>query len=379
MSADPPAALPPVLRRYPGMVLLLSGEGLIRESNGALETRYGREVVGRRFADLLEPASRTKLRTALDGDATPALLELVLGDARSYTAHGFVLVRDAEAADGGSWLLEQPAHPGAAGVFEELSAVNAELAQAHRGLARERERLTRSLAAEAEARQATQNALAQRDEVLGVVAHDLRNPLNVISMAARQLRLQAHVPPDPSVLDIMDRVVRKMDRLIGDLLDVRRLDAGTLRLAPAAFGVAELLAEACEELSTTAARRSVRLECRSEPLPFLQADRGRLMQVLFNLIENAIRVTPSGGAVVVTARAVEGAVELAVQDTGPGIPADELPHIFDRFWQGRGGGSAGLGLAIVKGIVEAHGGTVSVDSQPGTGSTLRVRIPQGGP
>jgi signal transduction histidine kinase len=330
------------------MVLLLAGDGLVRESNGALETRCGHDVIGRPLADLLEPASQAKLRNALEGEGAPVLVEVVLAGALTPTAHAFALVREPGSAD--AWLFEQ--------------------------VAQERERLTRALAAEAEAREAAQNALAQRDEVLGVVAHDLRNPLNVISMAAKQLRLQAGVPPELSLLDIVDRVVRKMDRLIGDLLDVRRLDAGTLRLAPAAFEVGELLAEACEEMGHVATRRGVQLTCQSGPLPLLKADRGRLVQVLINLVENAIRITPAGAAVVVSARAVEGAIELAVQDSGPGIAADELPHLFDRFWQGRGGGSAGLGLAIVKGIVQAHGGSVSVDSTPGAGSTFRVRLPQ---
>jgi signal transduction histidine kinase len=254
-------------------------------------------------------------------------------------------------------------------VFDEISALNAELA-------RERERLSRALAAEAEARAQAQSALAQRDEVLGVVAHDLRNPLNVISLAAKQLRMQVPAPPDERLLDILDRVVRNMDRLIGELLDVRRLDAGTLRLEISAFDVSELVEQVWEEMSPLAERRGVRLERGRDALPWLRADRGRLLQVLFSLIDNAIRVTPAGSAVSLAARAEPGDIEFTVADGGPGIPAPDLPHIFERFWQGRGGGSAGLGLAIMKGIVEAHRGRVEAESAPGQGSTFRFRIPR---
>jgi signal transduction histidine kinase len=254
-------------------------------------------------------------------------------------------------------------------VFDEVSALNAELEL-------ERERLSRALAAEADARAQAQSALAQRDEVLGVVAHDLRNPLNVISLAAKQLRMQVPAPPDERLLDILDRVVRNMDRLIGDLLDVRRLDTGSLRLEISAFDVAELVEQAWEEMAPLAERRGVRLDRGRDALPWLRADRGRLMQVLSNLVENAIRVTPAGAAVSLAARALPGDIEFTVADGGPGIPDSDLPHIFERFWPGRGGGSAGLGLAIVKGIVEAHGGRVQAESAPGQGSTFRCYLPR---
>jgi signal transduction histidine kinase len=129
-------------------------------------------------------------------------------------------------------------------------------------------------------------------------------------------------------------------------------------------------------MAPVAERRRVALEWRCQPLEPLTADRGRLLQALSNLLDNAIRVTPGGSTVRVSATALDGAVEFAVEDGGPGIEPEELQHIFERFWQGRrGAGSAGLGLAIVKGLVEAHGGEVSVRSAPGQGSTFRFRIP----
>jgi signal transduction histidine kinase len=377
--SGPPATLPDFLLRYPGMVLLFSAEGVVRASNGRLEERGGSDAVGRRFSDLLDAGSVSKWSALLEGADPPPLVELVLKDPGAYAVYAFAVVRDGRGDEPRLWLFEQPAELRGTTVFDEMSALNAELSQAHRQLARERERLSRALTAEAEARAAAQSALSQRDEVLGVVAHDLRNPLNVISMAAKQLRMSLPAPPDERLLDILDRVVRSMDRLIGDLLEVRRLDAGALRLDFSAFEVPELVQQAWEEMAPVAERRNVRLERDGPPAPPLKADRGRLMQVLFNLLENAIRVTRAGSTVHLSARPVDGGVEFAVVDGGPGIAPEDLPHIFDRFWQGRrAGGSAGLGLTIVKGIVEAHGGRVEVESTAGQGSTFRFTIPSGG-
>jgi signal transduction histidine kinase len=236
----------------------------------------------------------------------------------------------------------------------------------------------RSLDAERRARAQAEAAVRQHDEVLAIVAHDLRNPLSRISLSAAFLRESLGPQADPRPWDLMQRGVKDMDRLIQDLLDVSRMEAGGLELDRSQLPLAPLLAELQEQFGDLARSRGVALACDADPaIPHVLADRRRLVQALSNLIDNALRLTPSGGTVTVQALPAPGYVEFAVRDTGPGIPADQLPHLFDRFWQGararRGG--AGLGLAIVRGIVEAHGGRVFAESRPGEGAIFRFWIP----
>jgi len=236
----------------------------------------------------------------------------------------------------------------------------------------------RSLDAERRARAQAEAAVRQRDEVLAIVAHDLRNPLNRISLSASFLRESLGSGADPRPWDLMQRGVKDMDRLIQDLLDVSRMEAGGLQLDRSQLPLAPLLAEVEEQFRELARSRGVHFECGADSaIPNVLADRRRLVQALSNLIDNALRLTPTGGTVNVEALPAPGYVEFVVRDTGPGIPAEHLPHLFDRFWQGararRGG--AGLGLAIVKGIVEAHGGRIFAESRPGEGAVFRFWIP----
>jgi signal transduction histidine kinase len=176
----------------------------------------------------------------------------------------------------------------------------------------------------------------------------------------------------------MERSVRDMDRLVRDLLDVSRLEAGGLRLEPTPVAVSALLSDLAEQFAELAASRRVGLECVApDGLPAVRADRARLLQALSNLLDNAFRVTPAGGTVAISAAAMHDLVEFSVRDTGPGIPAEQLPHLFDRFWQGtrERRGSSGLGLTIVKGIVDAHGGRLAVESRVGEGTSFRFWIP----
>lgn len=236
----------------------------------------------------------------------------------------------------------------------------------------------RLLDAERRARAQAEAAVRQHDEVLAIVAHDLRNPLSRISLGAAFLRESLGAKTDPRPWDLIQRGVKDMDRLIQDLLDVSRMEAGGLQLDRSQLPLPPLLAELQEQFGGLARSRGVALACGADPATeHVLADRRRLVQALSNLIDNALRLTPSGGTVTVRALPAPGYVEFVVRDTGPGIPADQLPHLFDRFWQGararRGG--AGLGLAIVKGIVEAHGGRVFAESRPGEGATFRFWIP----
>jgi signal transduction histidine kinase len=167
-----------------------------------------------------------------------------------------------------------------------------------------------------------------------------------------------------------------MNRLIEDLLDVARMEAGTLSLSPTPQPTESLLREAVEAAQPLAGEVHLLLE---EPgaLPPVLADRDRLLQVFSNLLGNALKFTPRGGQVRVGARAQDEHVRFYVRDTGPGLNEDALAHIFDRFWQldRKDRRGAGLGLSIVKGLVEAHGGRLRVESEPGHGSTFSFTVP----
>jgi signal transduction histidine kinase len=537
------------LRLFPGAVLEVAADGVVRASNGRTEEWMARAVVGRPLSEMLEEGSRGKLEaTAPAPGEPPRRVELAFDEGDTYRLRTFVAVRE---PGGGRalWLFEQPAELSDSGVYEEIAALNSDLAEAHRQLGRERARLARALAAEAAAREsaeaagraiavlegigeaalvrpdldallaevlarlraglrveaaaallleddgrtltvraaqglpeaewwssvpvgsglvgrvaasrqaivapdlrdapyalavvrehlgslagapmivddrligvlavatiaprpytpeevallktaagrlasavehyrlwtaeraasaAAREAVKQRDEVLAIVAHDLRNPLARILMSASLLRGEFAEGVAPRTLAIMERAVKAADRLVRDLLDVSRLEAGGLRLERGPVAAAELLAEVAEEFGELAAARAVTLRASAEGgLPAVDADRARLRQALTNLVDNALRLTPEGGSVALDAARAHGLVEFRVRDTGPGIPAEQIPHLFDRFWQGsrEHRGSSGLGLAIVKGVVDAHGGRVHVESRVGEGTTFRLWIP----
>jgi signal transduction histidine kinase len=155
-----------------------------------------------------------------------------------------------------------------------------------------------------------------------------------------------------------------------------------MAVVPAAVDLVGVLDEALETCRVQASEKNQRLDCHvGLGSRLVYADRARLMQVFSNLLGNALKFTPEGGHIHVRAELEgEGAVRVSVADTGPGIPADDVPHLFDPFWQSKDGAAlgTGLGLAIARGIVEAHGGTISVDSRPGEGSTFTFTLPLDG-
>ena len=235
---------------------------------------------------------------------------------------------------------------------------------------------------ERRARGEAEQAVRTRDEVLSVVSHDLRNPLHTIGMSASFL---LDVLPggdgDAMVrkqLAIIKRAIDTMNRMITDLLDITRIESGRLAVECSEVEVRSLLDEVETMMRPLAEGAGLRLECRAEgPLATLYADRDRLMQVFSNLVGNAIKFTPEGGSVTLRAARDGEGVAFQVSDTGAGIPADHLPRLFDRFWQARRTDRRGLGLGlpIVKGLVEAHGGRISVASEPGAGSTFTFTLP----
>ena len=226
-----------------------------------------------------------------------------------------------------------------------------------------------------------ERAVLARDEVLGVVAHDLRNPLGAIRLAtqtlAHQLSEQGAERGHRSV-ELIRRSVQRANRLIDDLLDVTRMDAGELHVTCQHCPARLLVYDAVESQQLLAAAATIELSFDVAPdLPAVWADRDRCLQVLENLIGNAIKFTPPGGRIVVTAVPAGGEVRFSVADSGPGIAAEHRTRVFDRFWQAehakrRG---VGLGLQICKGIVAAHGGRIWVESTPGGGATFQFTLP----
>jgi PAS domain S-box-containing protein len=233
---------------------------------------------------------------------------------------------------------------------------------------------------------AAERAIAARDEVLAVVAHDLRNPLGAIVMQANVLqKMNDPESRGRKASERIDRAAGRMQRLIQDLLDVTRVDAGQLPLERARLRIRDVLVEVVDAQKTLAASSSIELRVDlAESVSDVFADRHRMLQVFENLIGNAIKFTPAGGRITLGLVAQAEAVLCYVRDTGRGISAEDLPHLFDRFWQPRRsreetGSGAGLGLPIVKGIVAAHGGRIWVESAPGEGSTFYFTIPTTAP
>ncbi len=227
--------------------------------------------------------------------------------------------------------------------------------------------------------EAAQQAIRTRDDVLGVVAHDLRSPLNTISTSASLLLRQGQAEERGTKhLELIQRTTERMDHLIQDLLDVSRLEAGSLTLERRSEDVASLVREALESFQTPAQEKKLRLESAvEEGLPPVVADRRRVLQVLSNLLGNAVKFTPPGGRITLGAARTAEDVCFSVSDSGPGIPEEQREHVFDRFWQARetAHAGAGLGLAIARGLVEAHGGSIRVESKVGEGSTFRFTLP----
>lgn len=225
--------------------------------------------------------------------------------------------------------------------------------------------------------QTAQRAIHARDDVLGIVAHDLRNPLNAVLIAAGSLPRGGR---ETKLAEIIQRAAMRMDRLIRDLLDVTSIEGGRLSLERGRVPAQQVVLDAAEAQKSLASSGAIELRLDvPRDLPAISADRDRLLQVFENLVGNAVKFTPRGGRITLGAVPREGEVLFWVENTGAGIPAEDLPHLFDRYWRAENGrcGGAGLGLAIVKGIVEVHGGRIWVESTLGRGTTLYFTVPLG--
>jgi signal transduction histidine kinase/DNA-binding response OmpR family regulator len=227
---------------------------------------------------------------------------------------------------------------------------------------------------------AAQAATRARDDVLAIVSHDLRNPIHTIQMSAALLQ---ELYPDPQELlvrqlAVIRRAGRRANALIQDLLDVSRIESGTLAVERGPLDAQSLVDDVIVELKPIAEEKQLVLEGAWSGAPAeVPGDRDRLIQAFSNLISNAVKFTPAGGRIEMSGAVVNGMVEYRIRDTGAGISAEHLPHLFDRFWQAKrtGRAGAGLGLFITHGIAEAHRGTLTVESVEGQGSTFVVRLP----
>ncbi|MFL5570562.1 MAG: ATP-binding protein [Gemmatimonadaceae bacterium] len=223
-------------------------------------------------------------------------------------------------------------------------------------------------------------SLRARDEMVGVVSHDLRNPVAAVKMLSRTLLrnpqnggAQAH-----ESIELIAQAAEQMDALIRDLLDVNRLDSGKLAIEAAPVDASVLLTDSLLTLRPLVEGKGIKLDLQIEAgLPKVMADRERIQQTLSNLVGNAIKFSAPGTKIAVMARRHSLGVVISVVDNGKGITPDHLPRVFDRYWQSsrtdRQG--AGLGLAIAKGIVETHGGSIWIESKPGEGTTASFTLP----
>ena len=220
-----------------------------------------------------------------------------------------------------------------------------------------------------------------KDEFVALISHDLRTPLTSI-MGYLELVLDDHNLSEEQrgYLSIVDRNADRLLHLVNDLLFVARLEAGQLDLNPADLDLAAVVRQSVAEAEPRAAARGVELACEASDVPAMKADKGRMFQLLDNLVSNAIKFTPEGGDVRVSLARVNGFVRLEVADNGIGIDADEQQRLFERFFRASTASDqqipgTGLGLYIARAIVEAHDGSISVESVPGEGTSFRIDLP----
>lgn len=253
-------------------------------------------------------------------------------------------------------------------VYEELARLNNDLVTAQRELARSVAEL--------------QRLNEWKDELLGIAAHDLRNPLNANAAFITFLLADASGFSDDALL-LLDRLRSNSEymlRLVDSVLDFAAVQGGHVRLEPEPASLADLVLDVVETMRIIAEGKEVAVHCRVDrALPPVAVDRVKMTQAVQNLISNAVQYSPAGGAVDVRLRGEERAIAIDVEDRGPGIPPGDLPHLFKPFTRLSTSRlskqrSVGLGLAITKRLIEAHGGTIDVRSEVGKGSTFTLRL-----
>jgi signal transduction histidine kinase len=223
-------------------------------------------------------------------------------------------------------------------------------------------------------RRATE-ALRAKEELLGIVAHDLRSPLGAILLRATGIARQTEAEPVRASASAIQATCKRMANLIASLLDAASVEAGRLSVTKGRCEVAQLFSDLLETFGPAASAKAIRLEqaITSSDMA-VDGDQKRLFQVLSNLVGNALSFTEEGGVIAVSASGGGGVVRFQVRDTGPGIPDEHLPRVFERYWKA-GSPGAGLGLYIARGIVAAHGGRIWVENNPDHGATFAFEIP----
>jgi len=266
---------------------------------------------------------------------------------------------------------------------EEFPA-EAAIAKVHMGASVVYSVVLRDITEQVQLHKRLQRAVRARDETVGVVAHDLRNPLSAVKMLSAAIMSGdefEHLPPErKEQVRLIHQSALQMDRLIQDLLDITRVESGRLAITIEPITTSALLNGALLTLRPLVEQARLELDLRvPSALPKVQADPERIGQVLSNLVGNSIKFTSPGGRIIVTAERDADMVRVSVADTGSGIAPEQLPHVFTRYWEGtpstiRSKG-AGLGLPIAKGIIAAHGGRLWVDSEEGKGATFHFTLP----
>jgi PAS domain S-box len=221
-----------------------------------------------------------------------------------------------------------------------------------------------------------------RDDMIGIVSHDLRNPVNAVKMLTGVMLDRQREEPLPAEMadyaSVIRQAAQQMDELIRDLLDVTRVEAGRLSVDLKCENTEELLSDALRTLAPVTSQKSIALRLNApDDLPEVMADRERIAQAISNLVGNAVKFSPAGGEIIVRVATLDAEILFSVSDKGQGMTPEQLSHAFDRFWQSsrtdRQG--AGLGLAITKGIIEAHGGRIWAESSLDSGSTFYFTLP----
>ena len=341
-----------------GGICLLDAEGRIVDANPALLRLLRRDlpgVVGRRVSDFV---AADWVEGLASPDATASHAEFPLVDAAGARVH-----------------VEWSVSPFEEGMSVAMATDVSERVQIHQARLELLER-------EQAARQGAERLNRLKDELIAVLSHELRTPLNAIMGWTHVLLQQGGGEVALRGLKAIERNAKAQARLIADMLDVSSIHMDKLQLAPEWCDPGDLVRSALEDLREPAAARGVELvDAPPAPRRAIHADVGRLRQVIWNLVGNAIKFTPTGGRVEVALAESADALELAIIDNGRGIEPAFLPHLFDRFSQGeaastRTRGGLGLGLSIVKHLVELHGGTIVASSAgPGLGARFDIRLP----
>jgi PAS domain S-box-containing protein len=217
-----------------------------------------------------------------------------------------------------------------------------------------------------------------RDEVLAVVAHDLRNPVHTILGAAGVVEIVPDKEAHDRHVQMIQRAAHKMERLISDLLDAASIESGTLSVRKAPVDLGAVVSEVVELLESQARERSIKVDSEVDSgIPLVSGDHDRLIQVVSNLLGNAIKFTPEGGNVRLRVSRMDDQVVLSIADSGIGINPTNLPHVFERFWRADDSSTkgVGLGLSIASGIIEALGGKIWAESEVGVGTTMTFSLP----